>query len=454
MRITFNSSGTPLLFESDLSFGNTTGAPDPNKSALQTVDRKMDVDFVELNGLKLVSWGKNNNFPNEGDRVIYKTGVLNTGLKFVRNFTLGQGIYPCRVIGYDDKGNEQLEPISDPEITTLLNSRMIRRYMEKALRDYLKFGISLSQFIMNVTGDKVVGIQPLNGYYCRISERAADGAEKCVVSGKWPDQPASGEYVVYDILREYDPDFDLEARRQTKDKAKSVIYAIRDSWSNKETYSQPIWMAAYTAGWIEIAQSVPRYLKKVFQNMVSLKWHIQIPYSFWDKKFPEQDYQGKDNWVQKRQDDIQKYMESIERNLCGIENADKPIFSHYTVNEFGSGKIEEEWKITPLDGKTSEKEKLVTSAAANSEILFCLTINPNVLGAGMPSGAYGNNQGGSNVREAYLVNIANAWLDRQNILDPVRAMLRYNGYPDIEIRFRNTVLTTLDSNAGTSKTLS
>ena len=72
----------------------------------------------------------------------------------------------------------------------------------------------------------------------------------------------------------------------------------------------------------------------------------------------------------------------------------------------------------------------------------------------MPGGTYAGNQGGSNIREAFLVNIANAWIDRQNLLDPVQLMLRSNGINDVDLRFRNTVLTTLDTGAGTQKTLS
>ena len=55
---------------------------------------------------------------------------------------------------------------------------------------------------------------------------------------------------------------------------------------------------------------------------------------------------------------------------------------------------------------------------------------------------------------AFLVNIANAWIDRQNLLDPIKLLLKSHGLDDIELRFRNTVLTTLDSGAGTQKTLS
>ena len=64
------------------------------------------------------------------------------------------------------------------------------------------------------------------------------------------------------------------------------------------------------------------------------------------------------------------------------------------------------------------------------------------------------NQCGSNIREAFLVNIANDWIDRQKLLDPITMMLRANSVEDIELRFRNTVLTTLDNGAGSKRTLS
>ena len=146
-------------------------------------------------------------------------------------------------------------------------------------------------------------------------------------------------------------------------------------------------------------------------------------------------------------------MQEIEDNLCGVDNASKPLFTMFEINP--NGKAEEQWIVTPLENKVNSQDNLITSAAANSEILFSLMLNPNVLGAGMPGGTYAGNQGGSNIREAFLVNIANAWIDRQNILDPLEAFIRFNGADDtIEWRFRNTILTTLDTGAGTQKTLS
>jgi len=193
---------------------------------------------------------------------------------------------------------------------------------------------------------------------------------------------------------------------------------------------------------------VPLFLQKAYANQITWLWHIKIPYAYWEKKYPKNLY--KDESARKTM--ISSEMDEIENALIGEANANKAIFSMYEIN--AQGKPEEQWIIEPLDNKYKEGDKLVTSAAANSEILFSLMLNPNVMGAGMPGGTYAGNQGGSNIREAFLVNIANAWIDRQTILDPIELMLSYNGIKDIELRFRSTILTTLDTGAGTTKKLS
>jgi hypothetical protein len=453
MDILFNKQGVPLMMSSKKIFVATTGSPsgitpEEKKKLIKVVDTKLDQDFTRLSGIELLSWGSNNDFPQWADKIITSTSVLNSGLKFIRNFTLGQGIFCCKISGYDADGNEILSQYPDPVPQQIINSLKVRRYMEKAARDYFKFGPSAVQLIPSVDGNKIVGLNPINAYFFRLSTRDKNGNEKCVVSGKFPDSPSKDEYSVYDVLLDYDPEMDLEMRRYAGQSDKSTVMMIRDSWSNRDTYSEPVWLSAYLAGWIDIAKEVPKYLQKVYKNQATWKWHVQIPYSFWDRKFPMSEFD--DDGA--RSTAINNYMDDIENNLLGSENAEKPLFTHYSVND--NGKIEEEWKITALDNKSKEGDKLVTSAAANSEILFALMINPNVLGAGMPGGTYAGNQGGSNIREAFLVNVANAWVDRQNILDPVELMLRYNGYTDIVLRYRNTVLTTLDKGKGTQKTLS
>lgn len=454
MEMIYNKSGVPLTGFGSKAYYTTTGAPlsatKPKTEAPKVTIQKPvdpDADTSSVDTMEIANWGTSNNFPDEAIEIIRKVGVLNTGLRFVRNFTMGQGIFPSRIIGYDKYGNEELEMVNDPLVVNACTNREVRRHIEKEARDYFKFGIAFVQLIMNADGSKIAGINTINARYCRLTKADKYGQTRyCVVSGRWPDTPNKGEYNVYEVLDDSDPLDDLERRRiAQKTAGKAFVFVVRDSWGSNDYYSEPIWYSAHLAGWTDVAAVVPQFLKRAFENQINWKWHVQIPYAFFDRKFPESEYES----TQERKEAIEAYMDSIEDNLCGQENADKPIFTFFTLNEM-TGKSEEQWIITPLDNKYKEGDKLVTSAAANSEIMFSLMVNPNVMGAGMPGGTYAGNQGGSNIREAYLVNIANAWVDRQNMLDPLECKLEYNGVSNVQIRYRNTLLVTLDSGKGTT----
>jgi hypothetical protein len=450
----YNAGGTPLVgFGSRGVFMSTIGTPStpPPKPSKTAEPKNDDPDITYVDDFEISDWGIGNNFPSVSDQIIGSVGVLNTGLKFIRNFTIGQGIFPVKVIGYDADGTEKLEIVQDKQLLDFAKSRLVRRYLETAGRDYFKFGPAFVQLLPNEDGSRMVGINTINAKYARLTVANSRGEiEKCVVSGYWPDTPAGDEYTIYDVLDEYDPGADLQRRKWgNKVGGKSFIQVIRDSWSNNEYYSEPIWYSAYRAGWVGIAQKIPIFLLKAYEQQISWKWHVQIPYAFWDKKFPKSQYP--DNAL--RNAAMETFMDEIETNLCDAKNANKALFTMFEMNP--QGKVEEQWIIKPLDNKLSNEQNLITSAAANSEMMFAMMINPNVMGAGMPGGTYAGNQGGSNIREAFLVNIANSWLDRQNLLDPLETFIRFNGAaPDIEWRFRSTILTTLDTGSGTTETLS
>ncbi len=451
MEILFDKSGAPLLAYGSSAYIKSTGVSAAAFSGPSPTTPVRPFDFTyEVENHKLSPWGTNNKFPQDADELINKIGVLNTGLRFIRNVILGQGIFPCKVEGFDDDGNEVLKVIDNPGVRKFCMSRMVRKYMEKATRDFLKFGPCFPELIPNEDGSEMVGINAINAMHCRYTAANDMGeVEYLLVYGKWPNIPAKTEYSVIPVLSEYDPEADLDRRRLDRAIAgKTFVYPLKDSWSNKDYYSAPQWWPTKEAGWLDIAQSIPKFLDKAYKNQISWKWHVKIPYAFWDRKFKVTDFATQDE----RKAAINKYLDDLEANLTSPENANKTIVTFFEIGP--GGKAEEEWKIEALDNKYKDGENLVTSAAANSEILFSLMINPNVLGAGMPGGTYAGNQGGSNIREAFLVNIANAWPERQTLLDPIELFLRYNGVKDVELRFRNTILTTLDTGAGTKKTLS
>ena len=100
MRALFNKSGNPLVIEFSGAGGSAMGYTSGGPSAAGNVDvekkrviitENSETEKFSIGGDKLISWGENNDFPQKADLMIGKTGVLNTGLKFLRNLTLGQG---------------------------------------------------------------------------------------------------------------------------------------------------------------------------------------------------------------------------------------------------------------------------------------------------------------------------------------------------------------------------
>ena len=165
MDILFNNEGLPLMMTSSLiygeSIGKVTNEEVNRRNILAPLDQE-NKEIITVGSHNVLSWGKENKFPQMAGKTISETTVLNTGLKFLRNLTIGQGIYPCSVNGYDDDGNEILEPFTDPKVTEFINSRVVRRYMEQTLRDYLKFGNGAVHFIPSIAQSSFAGINTIN----------------------------------------------------------------------------------------------------------------------------------------------------------------------------------------------------------------------------------------------------------------------------------------------------
>ena len=92
MEILFNEKGTPLMLNSHVFFGDTVndGSEGIKK---RDILAPFDVSYMNRETVRdhqVVRWGKNNMFPLKADDIIASTSVLNTGLKFLRQLTIGQ----------------------------------------------------------------------------------------------------------------------------------------------------------------------------------------------------------------------------------------------------------------------------------------------------------------------------------------------------------------------------
>lgn len=439
MEILFDKKGEPKVFRGKTVFGSTT--------SVKPVKERLD-EYFSFDKRDYATWGDTNCLPDDAERTIRATSVLQTGLNYKARCCYGQGVVPVKVSGFDADNNEIFEPVRDRDILSYLRGLAFRNYHTAAFRDLIKFGNAFPLLVFNNAGDKIVRVQILNARHCRIS---VDKTKLLVYGDFKNSSPAKDETVVYDMLNEDDPFYDLQWRRDTG-KLKGVkaiaFPRIRNYFSNNDYYAAPDWQSAQESGWIDIAHKIPEFLNRAYQNAMHLMWHVQIPATYWEKQFPRSEYKN----VEQRKQLIQDFMDKFEKELTDTKNANKSLFTQYYIDE--SGRTNGDWKVTRLDGEIKADDRLSMSAAANSEILFSLMVNPSVLGAGMPGGPYSGNAGsGSDIREGLLVSMILSHIEKQAVLDPVELMFEYNGIHDIDLKYRNITLTTLDSGRNTQESL-
>ncbi|MDX9914213.1 MAG: hypothetical protein RBS77_06560 [Candidatus Moranbacteria bacterium] len=433
--IVFNKKGVPLVFRGKNFFGSTVRSVSSNEKV---------TDVFYHNKLPYAKWGSSNDYPEEALEMIGKTGVLSTGLNYKARCCFGQGVLPVTVKGLDDKNNEILEPVNNPEVLSFLRGYAYRNYATNGFRDLGKLGNMFPVFIFNSEGTKIIRLYTENARHCRMSIDKT----KLLIAGNIKDLATAK---VITLLDEFDPMTHLEILRvQGKLKGAAVAFPrIKNYFSNNDYYALPDWDSAWKSGWIEVAHKIPLFLKKAYENALHFQFHVQIPSTFWDQRFPGEKYESEEL----RQKAISDFMDAFEKNLTSEENASKALFTTFNIDELG--KMEGKWAIDRIDNQVDAKERLSTSAAANSEILFSLMVNPSVLGAGMPGGPYSGNAGsGSDIREGFLVSLILNYVEKQQILDPVEVMLQFNGVQNVELIYRNIILLTLDKGKSTEEKLS
>jgi len=436
--VEFDKKGNPIVsFSASGAVMLTT-----DEESLPSVKPGKEIEPVGVGSFKAIPWYDDNDFPQIADQTISKTPVLKRAINDISKITLGQGVFPCEVEEYLPNGQEKLKVIVDPEITKQLQSYIIRRYLAKTEYNVRAYGSAFVQMIPNIEGTKILKLNPVSSLHCRLEVPDKDGnINNVLVSGKWP-EPEKKDITKYLLLDEIDPFAHLiQLRDEGELKGQSVFMHVANSFSSNDFYPLPDWYSAKE--WIEIAQKVPTLIKSGMDNVLNIFFLIKIPYAYWEKKYPSDEFE--DNKVRKAK--IEEDVEKLEQKFTSVENARKALITFFGDSDTPG---EDKWEIELIEPKFN-KENLVNSTAADTQTAIATGISPDLLGL-----MYGNSKGGSMQRELLLLQYALSWEARQKLADPIEMMLKFNnsGMDNLQLRFRNTFLTTLDTGAGTSSNLS
>lgn len=394
-------------------------------------------------------WGHDNLLPNRMADDIEKCGVLSAGLDAKARIACGRGILPFFLVNVDKEGKEELQYCNDSEIHDWLELNDAFTLTYDRCYDKYGYGWSPLQLLLNRGRTKINRIKRTDVVETRLEKKNNWGiVNNLYLCANWCDFSAwNADYMrKVPILEEGNELLDLQ------DRSSGYEFAIIDRQlrNGRGYYPPPLWYA--TKAWVDIAKSIPAMKKAMFENQMTIKYVVTISADYWKRQYKSWDSFTIEKQEQLRQDKL----DEIDEYLSGTENQYKSIFANNYIDPV-TKVATSDIKIDVLDDKVKDGKLLPDSSAAVSEILFAIMVNPALMGAGQPGGAYANNAGGSNIRESYLTQIMLLEAERRMNARVFDIVKKYNGWSKrletagkrLVFRYPANVLTTLDTGKST-----
>jgi len=402
-------------------------------------------------------WGNDNMLPSTFADHIENCGVLGAAIDAKARIAVGKGVEPFFKTGVDGEGKDILEWCGDKEVHDWLEANdLFQMFLDMAF-DSNGYGWNCGSVILNKGLNKINRVRRIDVYEARQaiknpSERFSSYIFLCADWSKAGNTYDATKLARIPLLQDGNEINDLPERVASGSKVFEYAFMNRTRRNGRQYYPLPLWYAAKE--WVKHARSIPATKNAMFMNQILLRYVVTIHSQYWEDNIRD--------WHKIKSDPLavekarKAAYDRIDQWLAGENNAGKSLFNGGFF-EKATGKFVPYIQVEAIDDKFADGKWLPDSAAANSEILFALMINPALMGAGQPGGAYSNNAGGSNVRESYLVQIMLMDAERRMNTRILNTVKKFNGWSDrlekdnkrLVFRFQSGLLTTLDTGKST-----
>lgn len=391
-------------------------------------------------------WGDNDNWPNEVKDDISASIMLSRGLESRMKVFYGKGVMPFKMVISPD-GKETPVRVKDKQIDDFLRHSRIEHYIACAIRDHEKYCNYFPRFILSKDRSRINLIVSQKARYSRWEkiDKTKGKILNCYQSAFFGTGStglgATAETPKLPVINMFDDADEIRAGS-----AKEYIYRAMYPLSDNDYYAEPAFNSARKSGWVDIEADIPEYKKYMFTNQVNIKYHIQIPYTYWENSY-------KDEWRKltpaKQKEKKSEFYKKINDYLTGNEKAGATFLSEFGIDPLTKKEIPG-IKITVLENNNKDGEYLADIDQVNTQISYAIGWDRALIGQSGKSMGSGS---GSDKREAFLINTSMLRLDRDFIFQPLNFIRDFNKWdPEVQFGFPDMVLTTLDENpTGTKK---
>jgi len=386
------------------------------------------------------AWGDGNDRPQEIIEAIEKNLLLPRVIEFKRDILMSGGLVYGRVI--TEKGRELLEPIQENEIDDWLAESGAESYIEEATEDLFTFGNIFPELNLNMRRE-IAQIQELDASECRLEKQKLDGRNKAAiqnvyVSANW-DQATQNDLAIVDAI---DPFINPGAQIKNGRKYKYVL-PIRTLSRGKKYYQRSPVESLMDSGWLDVANSIPKWKKAVMDNQLTIKWHIQINEAWLRWKYSDWDSVDDEERTKRKKDLAEKFMKVMK-------GSDQAGGAHLSTFKQENGQEIIGWKIEPIKhDKFGDKTYIEDATASDAHIMYSQGVDPALMGIVASSGMSAGS--GSDKRMALNQLILMMRPAQRKILMPLNLKSKLDGWAQkyakdgrFAFQFMNFHIATLD----------
>ncbi|UOQ99902.1 hypothetical protein MUN81_10465 [Hymenobacter sp. 5317J-9] len=394
----------------------------------------------------LAPWGDANDFPQQVLAAMAKSTILKPVLDWKTRAVYGKGIVYGKVIGYKPDGSEIFQRVNDHVVKEFFRKSNLSRFGFEGIQGLMYFANAFPELVLSNDRSQITSICVQDTPYCRYSaQKPGEAAPQWVyISANWPEAKPGDEYTTR--VPVLDPYYDVVETLRTDTRGFKYIYPLSLPSPGQALYQLAVWNVIIKSGWLDVAQAIPEFKKQLFINQLSIKYIIEADLRYWEWKYPD--------WAEKKEGDrkriISEELDAFEKTMAGTDGAGKSVLA-VTMPDPNGGPPISVFKVTAIDDKIKSGLYIEDSQEASSHIYTALQVDPTLSGIspgkGMGAGS------GSDKRVAFNAFLATHAFHQDLLLEVLNLVRDYNGWdPELEFRFLNPEINTLDKNSETTTT--
>lgn len=394
-----------------------------------------------VQGSVMQNWGANNLKPTEQRQKLEKTTTAYPLLIKVATTLFGRGPQYYREVRTASGITRDYSAI--PEIEDFILNNDLELIMLERWMDLKMYNNVFCEFIFNVNKNKIVNITHQEAEFCRFGLIENNIIKNVRINSNWQERPS--EFVEINFL----DDYSISQAEVLKKNLKKFITHNNIPSPGRTLYAVPQHIGLFESnGWLDYSISVPLLMNKINNNGFNLRYHIEIPYDYWEKIY--KDWNTKTPEEKRTLQD--KKMDEMNTYLLGSDNAGKNFYSHFGIHQ-ATGKEIPGWKITELKDPIKKDQFLTSLQEADMQTARAIGVDVSLANISTQSNSMGAGSG-SDKRVGMDNTISASYAEQMIVLKPLRTIGIINGWPsNVKWSFEYIVPTTLNENKSGTKTV-